>query len=73
MIVPNAVSAEFFHTPAGTAFVDFLINGHRETWPIRCKWFRTWLRRRIYKTTGTAPSAAAIGSALDLLEGAGPI
>jgi hypothetical protein len=31
MLVPNAVSAEFFHTDAGIAFVDLLINGNRET------------------------------------------
>src|SRR5215510_3286061 len=68
MLIPNAVSAEFFHTDAGTAFVDLLINGNRETWPIRSKRFRTWLRRRHYEITRTAASAAAINSALDLLE-----
>src|SRR5262245_64283178 len=68
MLIPNAVSAEFFHTDAGTAFVDLLINGNQETWPIRSKRFRTWLRRRYYEITRTAASAAAINSALDLLE-----
>src|SRR5215475_6313257 len=68
MLIPNAVSAELFHTDAGTAFVDLLINGNRETWPIRSKRFRTWLRRRYYEITRTAASAAAINSALDLLE-----
>ena len=52
------MSAEFFHTAAGTAFVDLLINGNRETWPIRSKRFRTWLRRRHYEATRTAASAA---------------
>jgi len=68
MLVPNAVAAEFFHTPAGTAFIDLLINGHRETWPIRSQRFRTWLRRRHYEATRTALSPAAIRSTLDLLE-----
>jgi len=68
MLIPNAVSVEFFHTAAGIAFVDLLINGKRETWPVRSKRFRTWLRRRHYETTRTAASAAAINSALDLLE-----
>jgi hypothetical protein len=68
MLIPNAVSAEFFHTAAGTAFADLLIDGHRETWPIRSKRFRTWLRRRHYEATRTAASAAAINSALDLFE-----
>src|SRR6516162_8699415 len=68
MLVPNTVSAEFFHTPSGTGFVDLLINGHRETWPIRSRRFRTWLRRRHYEETRTALNAAEIRSTLDLLE-----
>jgi hypothetical protein len=68
MLIPNAVSAEFFHTPGGTAFVDLLINGNRQTWPIRSKRFSTWLRRCHYEATGAAASAATIRSALDLFE-----
>jgi hypothetical protein len=59
---------EVFHTAGGVAYADFITDGHRETWPIRSKRFRTWLRRCYYQTTGAAPSAAAIRSALDLLE-----
>jgi hypothetical protein len=47
---------------------DILVDGHRETWPIRSKRFRGWLRRRYYQATGGAASAAQIRSALDLLE-----
>ena len=57
-----------FHTASGVAYADFITDGHRETWPIRSKRFRTWLRRCYYQTTGAAASPAAIGSALDLLE-----
>ncbi len=59
---------ELFHTPSGVAFADFITEGHRETWPIRSQRFRTWLRRCYYHATGSAPSAAAIRSALDLFE-----
>lgn len=68
MLIPNAVSAEFFHTPTGTAFVDLLINGRRETWPIRSQRFQNWLRRGHYEETRTALSATAIKSTFDLLE-----
>jgi hypothetical protein len=68
MLVPDSVSAEFFHTEVGTGFVDLLIDGHRETWPIRHRRFRTWLRRRHYEATRNALSAGAIRSLLDLLE-----
>jgi hypothetical protein len=57
-----------FHDPDGTAFADLAIDGHRETWPIRSKQFRHWLRRRYYEETGNAASAETIRSALDLLE-----
>src|SRR2546430_7774375 len=59
---------KLFHTPTGVAFADFITDGHRETWPIRSKHFRTWVRRCYYRATGAAPSGSAIGSALDLLE-----
>src|SRR5262252_274967 len=59
---------DLFHTANGTAFADITIDGHRETWPIRSKRFRAWLRRRYYQATGEAASAAEIRSALDLLE-----
>src|SRR6266478_4426299 len=68
MLVDMALYEELFHTAAGTAFADLLLNGHRETWPIRSKRFRGWLRRRYYQATGGAASAAEIRSTLDLLE-----
>src|SRR4029077_4982322 len=63
---------ELFHTAAGTAFADILVDGHRETWPIRSKRFRGWLRRCYYQTTGDAASAAEIRSAFDLFEARAP-
>jgi hypothetical protein len=58
---------QLFHTPAGTAFADIPVKDHQETWPIRSKRFRSWLRRGYYEATGEAGSAAAVRSALDLL------
>ena len=40
---------ELFQTPSGTAFADIPVNEHRETWPIRSKRFRSWLRRCHYE------------------------
>ena len=52
----------------GTAFADFVVDGHRETWPIRSERFRGWLRRRYYESTGSPLGAQTIFSELDLLE-----
>ena len=68
MLTEIAACGELFHTATGTAFADILVDGHRETWPIRSKRFRGWLRRRYYETTGSALSGQAISSELDLLE-----
>jgi hypothetical protein len=68
MLVDLAASAELFHTAIGIAYADLAIQEHRETWPIRSTRFRGWLRRRYYQATGDAPSAAALNSALNLLE-----
>jgi hypothetical protein len=62
------VCEDLFHTESGVAFADLLVNGHRETWPIRSKRFRGWLRRHYYQATGKAASAAEIRSTLDLME-----
>jgi hypothetical protein len=60
--------AALFHTVTGIAYADLAIGGHRETWPVRSSRFRGWLRRHYYDATGDAPSAAALNSALNLLE-----
>src|SRR6516164_2948538 len=68
MLIDIAPCDDLFHAAAGTAFADITLDGHRETWPIRSKRFRGWLRRCCYQATGGAASAAEIRSALDLLE-----
>jgi len=68
MLTTLEAGDELFHTATGTAYADLQIDGHRETWPIHSKRFRSWLRRRYYQATGDAPSAAALNAALNLLE-----
>src|SRR5262245_44905566 len=68
MLIDTALCEGLFHSATGTAFADILVDSHRETWPIRSKRFRAFLRRCHYRATGEAASAAEIRSALDLLE-----
>jgi hypothetical protein len=68
MQIDIARPEDLFHTASGTAFADIIVDGHRETWPMRSKRFRAFLRRSYYQATGAATSAAEIRSALDLLE-----
>jgi hypothetical protein len=71
MLTQIAACGELFHSATGTAFADLMVDGHRETWPIRSKRFRGWLRRRYYEATGGALNGQAISLELDLLEARG--
>ena len=63
-----AAAAGLFHTSDGVAFADLMIEGHRETWPLRSNRFRAWLRQQYYERTWDAPSPSALSAALNVLE-----
>jgi hypothetical protein len=63
-----ATAARLFHASDGTGFADLIIDGHRETWPLRGKRFQAWLRQQYYERTWDAPSPAALNAALNVLE-----
>lgn len=68
ILIDLAQTAELFHTPDSTGYADLDINGHRETWPIRARGFRSWLARRFFEATQGAPSSEALQSALNVIE-----
>ena len=68
LLIELAQEAELFHSPDATAFADLVVNGHRETWPVRTKGFRRWLARRFFEATGGAPNSEALQSALNVIE-----
>jgi hypothetical protein len=63
-----ATAARLFHASDGTGFADLIIDGHRETWPLRSKRFQAWLRQQYYERTWDAPSPAALNAALNVFE-----
>ena len=63
-----ATAARLFHASDGAGFADLIIDGHRETWPLRGKRFQAWLRQQYYERTWDAPSPAALNAALNALE-----
>jgi hypothetical protein len=63
-----ARAARLFHASDGTGFADLIIDGHRETWPLRSKRFQTWLRQHYYEQTWDSPSPAALNVTLNVLE-----
>jgi hypothetical protein len=68
LLIKLAGDAELFHDMNQKGYATIAVHGHRETWPIRAKGFRSWLLRRFFQATGKAPSAQAIQDALGVLE-----
>ncbi|MGD0826837.1 MAG: toprim domain-containing protein [Desulfobaccales bacterium] len=68
LLIKLAGDAELFHDFNQKGFATIDVDGHRETWPIRSKGFRSWLLRLFFQETGKAPSAQAMQDALGVLE-----
>jgi hypothetical protein len=60
--------AYLFHDEARDGYASLPINGHRETWPLRSKFFKQWLVRRYYEQTDKSPNNEAIRQALNVIE-----
>lgn len=67
-LIALADSLELFHTADGAGYADIRITGHRETWPIRSKGCRDWLRRTYYESERSAPNGEALKSAIETIE-----
>jgi hypothetical protein len=68
LLLNVSTAARLFHASDGTGFADLVIEGHRETWPLRSRRFQAWLRQQYYERTWDAPSPTAMNAALNVLE-----
>jgi len=66
-LIDLAQVADLFHTSDRTGYADVVIDGHRQTWPIRSEGFKRWLTRRFFDETGSAPSSEAMQAALNFI------
>lgn len=57
-----------YRSPDGTGYVDIPMERHVETWPIRSRSFKRYVRHRYYKKTGGAPNAEMLETAIGSLE-----
>jgi hypothetical protein len=58
-----------FHSAEPKTYAILTSNGHRETWPLKSKGFRTWLAHQFFEQTGTCPAGEAVANAILALEG----
>lgn len=63
-----ATEAFLFHDETKDGFASIPINGHRETWPLRSRFFKQWLVRRYYEQTLRSPNNEAVRQALNVIE-----
>jgi hypothetical protein len=57
---------ELFHGPDGDEYASVVVHGHRETYLIRSKKFRDYLRRLFFQLMHKAPGASAITDAVNM-------
>ena len=69
ILIQLAEATELFHAPDGTGYADAILQGHRETWPIRSKGFRDWLCHQFYQAERRAPNSSSLQNALMTIEG----
>ena len=63
-----AAEAELFHTPNMEGYATVFVRDHEETWPLKSKSFKHWLRRQYFVETQSAPSRPALQDAIGVLE-----
>jgi hypothetical protein len=68
ILIALAEAAELFQAPDETTYADIEINQHRETWPVKSRGFRRWLRRRFFEETGGAPHSEMLAAAIAVIE-----
>lgn len=68
-LVKLADKVQLIHNADGEGFAVMLIDGHKETWPLRSKGFKRWLQRRFFEQYEKAPGSQAVQDALGVIEG----
>jgi hypothetical protein len=68
ILIDIAKTASLFHAPDSTCYVDIIVGGCRQTWPVRSKSFKRWLSKQYFSRTNSAPNSEAMQSALNVIE-----
>lgn len=63
-LVDLSKDVELFHTPEGTPYGTFAVDGHHETWPVRSTHFEHLLVNRFYESEKCAPKDQELHDAL---------
>ncbi len=67
-LVRLAGDMELFHAPDDVAYASLDFEGHRETWRVRGRETRSFLRQRFFQLEQKPPSSQAVSDAVAQLE-----
>ena len=59
---------DLYHSADDTAYADVMIEGHRETYPVKSRQFQNYLRRQYFLITKSAPGAEALSTVIGTAE-----
>jgi hypothetical protein len=68
LLVKMGSDADLFRDEKRTAYATVAVHEHYETWPIKSKSFRLWLRERLYKEYDRTAHNDALSVAIESLE-----
>lgn len=68
-LVKLAGEVQLIHNADSEGFAVMMIDGHKETWPLRSKGFKRRLQRRFFEQYEKAPGSQAVQDALGVIEG----
>lgn len=60
--------AELFHDKSKVAYASIQVENHTETWAVKSKGFRLWLRRRLREEHNRSAGCDAVNTALEEIE-----
>ena len=59
---------DLYHSADDTAYADVMIDGHRETYPVKGGQFKKYLRRQYFLITESAPRTEALSTVIGTAE-----
>ena len=68
LVALGKAESQLFHDADQTAYADIEVDGHRETWAVRSKGFKSRLLLAYFKATGGTPNPESLRAALASLE-----
>ncbi len=68
-LIELAAQAKLFHDQEGRGYATIFVAGHKETWPVKSKGFKDWMRQEFYACEKRGMNGSALQDAIETVEG----